>query len=230
MSDLYNSFFAASWWSAPVVAFLIGAAGSLHCVGMCGGLALAVNKGKKDAFLYNGGRLLGYLSLVVLFAIFGASLNSLEVKEQMAMWGGLLLGAFFLLLGYLGWQGKEFKMKLPFMEKLYSKFFRKSLNLGAGKSFGVGYSSIFLPCALSYTFIIGSLSVGNPVKAAALVLFFWLGTLPAMVYGPAWTRAFLNRAGISSQRTQAALFLIVGVVTVTVKVIAVYRSEVLCLT
>ena len=52
-------------------AFLIGLAGSLHCVGMCGPVMLAFNGAsqKKGGFvLYHSGRILSYLIIGLVSA------------------------------------------------------------------------------------------------------------------------------------------------------------------
>ncbi|MEX1099298.1 MAG: sulfite exporter TauE/SafE family protein [Bacteriovoracaceae bacterium] len=228
MSDLYNQLYNASGFYGVLTAFLIGAAGSLHCVGMCGGLTLAVSKTRTDALVYNIGRLLGYLTLVLLFSFLGLSLGSPEVKKHLALWGGIALGLFLLVMGIQAWQGKELQIKITPLEKLYALVFKKSLKLPFGKAFGVGYSSIFLPCALSYGFIIGGLSLGSAWNGALLVFFFWLGTLPAMIIGPVWTRNMVQRLGISSQRALAVIFIVAGVLTVLAKSMAVYKLDLLC--
>ena len=45
----------------------------------------------------------------------------------------------------------------------------------------IGGASVLLPCSWLYTFLIGAISTGSPLKGAAAMLSFSLGTIPALV-------------------------------------------------
>ena len=64
-------------------AFILGAVGSLHCIGMCGPLALALPMAHRSTggrlaggLLYNAGRILTYATLGLLLGTVGALLFS----------------------------------------------------------------------------------------------------------------------------------------------------------
>ena len=56
----------------PWVSFLAGLSGSLHCVGMCGGLVTASCDKEKDVFRYQVGRLLGYMAIGAFAGFLGS--------------------------------------------------------------------------------------------------------------------------------------------------------------
>ena len=83
-----------------LTAFLIGLAGSVHCAGMCGPLALAVPGGGNSAagfaasrLAYNLGRVLTYSLLGLFFGLAGQSLAMAGLQR----WLSLGLGAVLLL-------------------------------------------------------------------------------------------------------------------------------------
>lgn len=229
MSDLYNSFLQSSWFIAPFFAFLIGAAGSLHCAGMCGGLALAVSRDKRDPLLYNFGRLGGYLLLVSLFALFGAFLMDPEIKRVFALIGGVFVGVMLMLAGIQYWKGGELSLQLPLVGKFYNKIFKKlAVKRGSIRPFGLGASSILLPCALSNGFILAALSLSGAWWAVVLTVFFWAGTLPAMVLGPKFLVSVNKRYGIKAQRAIGIVFIFAGVAALGVKITHAWDIGLLC--
>ena len=52
-------------------AFVIGLLGSLHCIGMCGPIALALPTGPGKSIRFYAGRLLYNLGRVVTYSVFG---------------------------------------------------------------------------------------------------------------------------------------------------------------
>lgn len=228
MSDLYDSFVSASAWSAPLFALLIGAAGSLHCAGMCGGLSLAVSRGPRDPWLYNGGRLAGYLFLAFFFSLFGSFVSDPEIRHFLTMLGGAVVGLFLLAMGIQAARGRELSFRLPGLEKTYSKLFRRFARASFGRAFGIGASSILLPCALSNGFILAALSLGGFGRAAFLTAFFWAGTLPIMLAGPSLAKRLGARGGARAQRVMGVLFIAAGAATLLVKVQKAWDAGAVC--
>lgn len=229
MSALYNNFSEASLSMAPAFAFLIGAAGSLHCVGMCGGLALVGGKTKTESWTYNMGRLAGYLSLALVFALLGAIFTDPLIKRIFTLTAGLIAGIFLILMGVQSIKGREPKIRIPVFEKIYQFLFRRSLGLSFGRSFGLGYSSILLPCAISNGFILAALSLSEgKLWALALVIFFWAGTLPAMVMGPSLANQVAQKYGRKARVFLGVMFLIGGFASLAAKFIAAWEAGYFC--
>ncbi len=228
MSDLYELLLNSSISLVPLFAFFIGALGSIHCVGMCGGLALAVNKTKKEFWQYNLGRLLGYLFLGFLFSLLGAFALDPEIKEVMSILCGIFLGVFLLAISILNFKGRELTISIPALNETYSFLFKKFIVTSTGKSFGFGACSILLPCAISNGLILAALSLGGLAQAGLIIIFFWLGTLPAMILGVGWIREQTKLKGINAQRISAIIFLLLGVATLAYKVHQALNSELIC--
>src|ERR1043166_2698857 len=74
--------------------FLIGLAGSLHCIGMCSPLVMAVS-GRKSAVLrnltYNVGRILTYGLLGSLVSFAGMGLSFAGIQDSISIIAGIMV-------------------------------------------------------------------------------------------------------------------------------------------
>src|SRR5690349_9507134 len=80
---------------------LLGALGSVHCIGMCGPLALAlpvVNQSHQSRFistlLYNAGRIVTYSILGAVFGLIGMSFALFGLQQ----WLSIILGIAILVI------------------------------------------------------------------------------------------------------------------------------------
>ncbi len=228
MSDLYESFSQVSKSLLPLFAFLIGAVGSIHCVGMCGGLSLAINRTQNEFWLYNVGRLCGYLVLGLLFAVFGSFFTDPLIKEVVSFAGGIFIAAFLIVNGLVSIKGRELSLSVPIFRKLYDSLFKNFYHAKFGRSFGIGAGSILLPCAISNGFILAALSLTQSYEALILIVFFWAGTLPAMIFGVSFIRKQTTKFGVNGQKVMAVLYLVLGLGTLIYKVMMAIESELIC--
>ncbi|MEP1446888.1 MAG: sulfite exporter TauE/SafE family protein [Paraglaciecola sp.] len=180
MNDL--SFFSA---------FVIGLAGGVHCVGMCGGIvgAFAYAVPKNAAMLpytlaYNLGRICSY-TLAGALTGWAGYLFTRQVNMGIVVLE-FVSGIFLFLLGlYIAgwWQG------LTKIEKLGSKFWQvirpwsKKLLPFRSPLHAVPYGMVWgwLPCGLVYSVLTWSLASGSAIQGAKIMAGFGLGTLPIMI-------------------------------------------------
>ena len=172
-------------------AFLIGLAGSVHCIGMCGGIVSAMSfaiPAQKPIFgyavAYNSGRIISYCLAGALTGWLGQL-----VTQQSHLGLSILqfISAIFLLMlaAYIGgwWQG------LTKVERAGKYLWRHISPLG--KAFipfktplhALPYGMIWgwLPCGLVYSTLTWSLASGSVTTGAGIMLGFGLGTLPIML-------------------------------------------------
>lgn len=163
---------------------VLGAIGSLHCVGMCGPIALSlpvVNTSHASKYigtlLYNLGRVVTYAMLGVLFGLIGQSLVWMGFQQGLS----IALGVLLLLLVLLP---KRFTNRIQIFPKAMA-----SIRGGIGKLFQTrSYSSLFtigvlnglLPCGLVYMAIAGAIATASVVQSSVWMAAFGLGTLPMM--------------------------------------------------
>ncbi len=167
--------------------FGIGLLGSLHCVGMCGPLALALPTGRLSQIdrilaiiLYNLGRAITYAILGILVGLTGSSIAFFSAQQWVSVLSGILIILYFIS-NYTSFQIRY----KPFRRV------RESIKTGIGKRIHAGHSAPsylivgllngLLPCGLVYVAIAGALSAGSVSASAGFMLAFGLGTMPAMM-------------------------------------------------
>ena len=95
--------------------FILGLAANLHCLGMCGPIALAVplKRGStgqilQGALAYNFGRIFTYAVLGLLVGSIGLSVTTIGFLQGMSIACGILL----LLVAWHKWFGNIFSLSL----------------------------------------------------------------------------------------------------------------------
>ncbi|MEZ5493663.1 MAG: sulfite exporter TauE/SafE family protein [Pseudomonadales bacterium] len=176
------------WLPALSSAFLLGLMSSGHCLGMCGGIACALGlQADKSTFtllIYHAGRIASYALLALLF---GATLQHLTHQQPLLSpilrsIAGLLLLAMALHIANI-WSGITQLERLGTrwwqpLQKLAKPLLPANTNL---KVFALGLLWGWLPCALVYSTLAWSASRANAVESTALMIFFGLGTAPALL-------------------------------------------------
>lgn len=172
-------------------AFLVGLAGGVHCVGMCGGIVgaftYAIPKGATIlpyTLAYNSGRILSYVMAGCLTGglgyLFSKQLHQGIVILQFI--SGLFL--FFLGLYIAGWwQGLNKIEKLGLYIWQFIRPWSKKLLPFKSPLYALPYGMIWgwLPCGLVYSVLTWSLASGSSEKGALIMAGFGLGTLPIML-------------------------------------------------
>ncbi len=205
----------------PWVSFIAGIGGSLHCVGMCGGLVTATCQKSEEVMRYQLGRLTGYLTLGLFAGFLGKIFTIQASNPKLTLIPGLMIGSLFLFWGVQNFRGKKAELPLPvFLSKLYSKLWGKLVknNNGNFKSYLVGLLSIFLPCGLLYGVVLGVAAFEHSFYAILYMFFFWLGTLPSMVFAPTILQKFLRPLKAKLPKSYAISLILLGLLTISYRV------------
>lgn len=165
-------------------AFLLGFAGSLHCAGMCGPLALALPPAGNSAggFLagrlaYNAGRILTYGLLGLVFGLIGQGMLLAGVQR----WVSLGLGVA-LLIGLAASRGVTHRMPVSRLVNLLKSRMAVLLRQRSLRSLGMlGLLNGLLPCGLVYVACAGATATGHVSSGAAYMAAFGVGTAPMML-------------------------------------------------
>jgi sulfite exporter TauE/SafE len=185
--------------SSPyITALLTGLLGGMHCLGMCGGISLALTQGlaadlrqKPRRLLpyilaYNSGRILSYTLAGALVGFIGFSAGAVIEQYKGWMYLRVVAGLFMIVLGlYLGgwWFG------LLRIEKLGARFWRY---LGHYTRYVLPVTRVhqalllgmlwgWLPCGLVYSMLVFSFAAGGWMQGAGFMLSFGIGTLPTLL-------------------------------------------------
>jgi len=164
---------------------LLGLAGSLHCIGMCGPLVLILpfeaqskTKGFFKSLLYHLGRVFVYAILGLLFGLV-FQIVDLKYFEQYFSLG---IGVLFLLL----WSKEKFfssKAKTGGFYQLVLTMFGKAMRIkSAYGMFLAGMFNGLLPCGLVYGALLAAFGTGSTLGSIQFMLGFGLATVPAMLF------------------------------------------------
>jgi uncharacterized protein len=213
----------------PWVSFVAGIGGSLHCVGMCGGLVTASCDKKTEVFRYQVGRLIGYLILGLFAGFLGSLIKFESASPLVTLIPGIFIGILFLFWGIQNFRGKRAEIPMPaFLGKFYGLLWRKLVykNFHFTKAFFTGLISIFLPCGLLYGIILGTIALQNPFIAASSMFSFWLGTLPSMIIAPSVIQKILNPIKNQLPKTYAMSLIVIGLMTVSFRVVKYNEAQI----
>lgn len=169
-------------------AFIMGLVGSLHCVGMCGPIALALpyqaNSKWQSAFnvvLYNLGRILTYSFFGLLLGFLGKGI-ALSGYQQ---WVSIFLGCLLLITAVFSLPVESKLQNIGSVRWLMSQV-QKSLGALLQKPDGgslllIGILNGFLPCGFVYVGLAGAVTTGSILKSMGYMALFGLGTVPLML-------------------------------------------------
>ncbi|MDP4285431.1 MAG: sulfite exporter TauE/SafE family protein [Bacteroidota bacterium] len=180
-----------------ITAFVIGGLGSVHCVGMCGPLALSlpvvgssVSSKFTATLLYNSGRIVTYAALGALFGMVGKTFALFGYQQGLSV----VLGTVILIFLVIPKQSNLFNKANIFVSFFYQ------LRASLGKLFArKNYQSVFfigllnglLPCGLVYMAIAGAVATASVGNSSLFMAAFGLGTLP-MMWSVSFFGSFIN--------------------------------------
>ena len=202
--------------------FMIGLAGSSHCIGMCGGIATGLGFAGRGAggvslvLAYNLGRIASYAvagALVAGLGYWGSSYLSLAPVLRAVAGVILILMALYLA----GWWPvlvhleKAGARVWQYIRPLGARFMPVT---GAGQALALGMVWGWLPCGLVYTALAYAAAQGHPLDGALAMAAFGLGTAPAMVAGGVFSRSLVRFVQARAVRVvMAVVMLAVGLWT-----------------
>lgn len=169
------------------VGFILGITGSLHCIGMCGPIALSIpiqheSKYLKfwKAFLYNSGRIITYSFFGLLFGLVGKSFALFGLQQFLS----ITIGVIILIWLFQFKKINSLLSKINFINNLLF-YLRKNISLLFANSSNtslltIGILNGFLPCGLVYLAIVGATSFSSLNNSILFMFAFGIGTLPIM--------------------------------------------------
>ena len=171
------------------IGFLMGLIGSVHCIGMCGPLVMAIPISHQSnlqkwvsIFLYHFGKISSYAVLGVLLGLFGSSLPLFGVQENLSIVMGsiMLLYVLYVFVLKWNWSPSFFKSNI-----LYTIIIKKMGALFKSKNKGsfylIGFLNGLLPCGMVYLALTSALATQSVIQGGMIMAFFGLGTMPALI-------------------------------------------------
>ncbi len=187
-----------------VSALGLGLAGAGHCLGMCGGIAAALNLGGHRStavtLAYHGGRITSY---TLLGGLLGLAAGSIDISAWTL---GLRYLAGFMLIA-MGLYVADWWRGMVWLERAGAHLWRPVQRLSSRwlpvrywpQGFALGLCWGLMPCGLIYSSLAWAATAQNAATSALMMFLFGVGTLPAMLatsLGADRLQAFLRRRGL----------------------------------
>ncbi len=166
---------------------VLGLASSLHCVGMCGPIAMAVPVNRTNSltilagvFQYNIGRILTYAWLGFIIGSVGITIETFGFLQ----WVSILAGVFMIVYAWRKWlvihlsfDGPKFGLQ-GFVSRNLGKVIASEIPF---KLSLLGMLNGLLPCGMVYIGLTNALVAGSPLKSVYAMAAFGVGTFATMI-------------------------------------------------
>jgi len=174
----------------------LGFAGSFHCAGMCGPIALSLPiiglsniKKYLAVMLYHSGRIITYITLGLIVSIIGRRFYVAGLQRIFSITAGSVI-LLIVLIQLLDRKTKSFLFTQKLFRAVQSSicyYWRKPYVL---KFFLIGMLNGLLPCGMVYFALLGAAGFATTISGAFFMLAFGAGTLPMMLsvhfFGSKW--------------------------------------------
>jgi len=167
--------------------FALGLAGSLHCAGMCGPIAIALPNNRSswprhitEKMTYQFGRVITYTTLGAIVGLGGSAISLFGYGQLLSILSGAMMIAVLLL--QLLWRreliaGRQIERIVAPLKHRLSKLLAKH---GTLAHLGIGLLNGLLPCGLVTAALVGAVGFGSLSSSAVFMFGFGLGTMPVM--------------------------------------------------
>jgi sulfite exporter TauE/SafE len=219
------------------VPFLIGVAGSLHCLGMCGPLVMAYSlniraaekepaagasalwrKGISHHAAFHLGRIFTYGFLGALAASL-AQLTDLSrffpwFRSGITLGGGILmvlLGLFLLKVIPVSIFSLPSLGPKSFWQKIFPPLLQSQRQ---ASKLALGLATGFLPCMLSWAMVVKAATTQHPLPGCLTMVLFGLGTVPALFLTGLSASLLSMRTRFLGERVAAASVIAMGFILI----------------
>jgi len=168
-------------------AFILGLISSLHCVGMCGPIAMMLpvdhqNEAKKvtQIITYHLGRLTAYAAIGLIFGLLGRGFFLAGMQQRMSIFIGIAMILIALIpekiFARYNFSKPVYKIISNIKSSLGSQFKKKSYK----SLFTIGLLNGFLPCGMVYVALFGAIAMQSAGFGVLYMFLYGLGTIPLM--------------------------------------------------
>lgn len=217
--------FDPAFTSSYLVAFAMGLATSMHCVGMCGSiigtLTLSLSPEVRNSkrlllpfvFNYNFGRITSYTLAGAIAGVVESfipapvtDINGYRILQLLS--AVIMASAGLYIAGWLPRFAYIEKVGIHLWKKIepYGRKLIPVKDLTQAFLFGMVWG--WLPCGLVYTALALALTTGDIAKSALTMLSFGLGTLPAVMSVGIMTSALTRLSRMKRFKELVGLFMI----------------------
>lgn len=223
MSDLsLFNILTDNWSSYPLVIAVMFASivGSSHCISMCGPVSILLKNNRGNIHLYNLGRLFSYLLLGFVAGTVGKEFLNSNLG-WISILSTVLISAVIIFLGFKLVINKNAGLYVP---NAFSFLFSNRLRWLKGlneklRSLIIGVINGFIPCGWLYVFVLASITLKSSLMGAALMFFFWVGTVPALTFLPVVSERLFRLLPKNIIRAAGVLLIFAGVFNLMINIL-----------
>lgn len=168
-------------------AVIFGLISSLHCIGMCGPIAMMLpvshdnpNKKVLQIMVYHFGRIFSYAILGFVFGLLGRGLYLAGFQQNVSIIVGILMILVALTpektFAKYNFSKPIYRLISKVKTLLGNQFKRKSTDA----IFTIGILNGFLPCGMVYAALFGAVAMQNEIYSSFYMILYGLGTVPLM--------------------------------------------------
>lgn len=168
-------------------AFFFGLISSLHCIGMCGPIALMLpvernNPAKKTTQIvtYHLGRLAAYATIGLIFGLIGKGFFLAGMQQKLSIFIGISIIVVILIPERTFAQYNFSKPVFKLISKVKTKLGGQFKNRSYKSLFTIGLLNGFLPCGMVYVALFGAIAMQSAGFGVLYMILFGLGTVPMM--------------------------------------------------
>ena len=168
-------------------AFIFGLISSLHCIGMCGPIALMIpvdrtNPAKKTTQIitYHLGRLTAYALIGLVFGLVGKGFFLAGIQQRLSVFIGVAMIITILTPERVLANYNFSKPVYRLISKIKSSLGKQFKNKSYQSLFTIGLLNGFLPCGMVYVALFGAIAMQNVPFGIVYMLLFGIGTIPMM--------------------------------------------------
>lgn len=201
-----------------IAPFLIGLAGSLHCIGMCGPLSAAITNARGGAMtrrlIYNGGRIFTYGLLGALFSSLGTLSSLLGIQSTVSIALGVVLigvGIIGIRLTLPGAVASRMRRITEWLQRQFAVLLKSHKGYSV---FAMGMLNGLLPCGMTLVAFGYCISLATPLDGFVAMLSFGLGTLPSMIGAATFIKVAFDKLPFTMRQGQVALLVISGILLI----------------
>ncbi|MFY7957547.1 MAG: sulfite exporter TauE/SafE family protein [Flavobacterium macrobrachii] len=205
-------------------ALFFGLISSLHCIGMCGPIAMMIpvdhkNPTKKalQILTYHLGRLTAYALLGLAFGLLGKGLFIAGFQQNISIAVGVLMIIIAIVpekvFARYNFSKPIYKVISSIKSSLGNQFKRKTFDA----LFSIGFLNGLLPCGLVYAALFGAIAMQNEVLGVAYMLLYGIGTIPLM-------SVVVYASGFMSVPLRSKLQRIIPIITIGIGILFILRG------
>jgi sulfite exporter TauE/SafE len=168
-------------------ALILGLISSLHCIGMCGPIAMMLpvdhqNEAKKiiQIITYHLGRLAAYSTIGLIFGLLGRGFFLAGLQQKMSVFIGLSMILVALIPEKVFSKYNFSKPVYKVISKIKSSLGNQFKNRSYKSLFTIGLLNGFLPCGMVYVALFGAIAMQSASYGVLYMILFGLGTMPLM--------------------------------------------------